>query len=341
MSLLEIRDLRAQLQTRGGPARAVDGVDLSLEEGEAVGLVGESGAGKTMFALSILGLLPEGSGTILSGSSIRVRGEELVGAGRRRLREVRGGEVAMIFQEPMTSLNPVFTVGNQILEAITLHRRLNRSDAREEVTRLLEEVGIPDPIGRAESYPHQLSGGMRQRAMVAMALAGEPSLLVADEPTTALDVTIQAQILDLLKGIQAKRGMGLLLISHDLGVVSRVCERMVILYGGKVVEAGSTQDVLAKPQHPYTRGLLGSRLSVDDRRSGLRPVPGEVPEATDWPGGCRFHPRCSEVLDRCRRQEPALLPMGGSVGAGGVKGSVSRVHREVRCWLRNGEELRS
>jgi len=338
VSLLEIRKLRTHIRTAGGTARAVDGVDLLLEEGEAVGLVGESGSGKTLLALSILGLLPEGGEAILPGSSIRFRGEELVGMGAKRLREIRGGEVAMIFQEPMTSLNPVFSVGNQILEAVELHRPLNRDAAKEEMLRLLGEVGIPDPEARAGSYPHQLSGGMRQRAMIAMALAGEPSLLVADEPTTALDVTIEAQILQLLKRFQARMGMGLLLISHDLNVVSRVCERIVILYGGKVVEVGPTQKILEAPTHPYTRGLMGSRLSFDDRRRTLRPIPGEVPEATDWPRGCRFHPRCPEVMDRCRREEPRLLPGTERKGAAEVQGGAPSAGREVRCWLLAGEE---
>jgi len=316
----------------------VDGVDLHLSEGEAVGLVGESGSGKTMLALSILGLQPEGTGTILPGSSIRIQGEELVGGSDQRFRNVRGGEVAMIFQEPMTSLNPVYTVGDQVLEAVELHRSLNRKEALAEVFRLLDEVGIADPQARAGHYPHQLSGGMRQRAMIAMALAGEPNLLVADEPTTALDVTIQAQILSLLKRIQARLGMGLLLISHDLNVVSRVCERIVILYAGRIVESGKTEEILAAPKHPYTRGLMGSRLSFDDRRSALRAIPGEVPEATEWPGGCRFHPRCSEVLDRCRREEPSLLSMGGGQRAVEVEDGLRGVHREARCWLLLEEE---
>ena len=338
MSLLEIRNLRAHIRTPVGVARAVDGVDLSLEEGEAVGLVGESGSGKTLLALSILGLLPGGSGTILPGSSIRLRGEELVGMGAKRFREVRGGEVSMIFQEPMTSLNPVFTAGNQILEAVKLHRPLKGSAAQAEMLRLLEEVGIPDPVARAGSYPHQLSGGMRQRVMIAMALAGEPSLLVADEPTTALDVTIQAQILHLLKSVQARLGMGLLLISHDLSVVSRVCERIVILYGGRVVEAGPTREILEAPKHPYTRGLLGSRLSVDDRRRALRPIPGEVPESTNWPRGCRFHPRCPEAWERCRREELSLLPSTGRQDTGEEQGGVPGAGREARCWLLAQEE---
>ncbi|MFH1764597.1 MAG: ABC transporter ATP-binding protein [Gemmatimonadota bacterium] len=338
MSLLDIRGLRAHVDTPAGTARAVDGVDLLLKEGEAVGLVGESGSGKTLLALSILGLLPQGSGTILPGSSISFRGEELVGMRGNRLREIRGGEVAMIFQEPMTSLNPVFTIGNQIQEAVELHRPLNRRAAQAEMIRLLGEVGISDPETRAGSYPHQLSGGMRQRAMIAMALGGQPSLLVADEPTTALDVTIQAQILRLLKDLQVQRGMGLLLISHDLSVVSRVCDRIVVLYGGKVVETGPTREILESPSHPYTRGLLGSRLSVDDRRRTLRPIPGEVPEATEWPPGCRFHPRCPEVLDRCRREEPNLVPVKARPGTADGQGGVQGGGREARCWLLAGKE---
>jgi oligopeptide/dipeptide ABC transporter ATP-binding protein len=241
--------------------------------------------------------------------------------GAKRLKEIRGGEIAMIFQEPTTSLNPVFTVGNQIREAVGLHRGLDGSAASEETVRLLGEVEIPDPGRRMRDYPHQLSGGMRQRVMIAMALAGEPALLIADEPTTALDVNIEAQILDLLKRVQTRLGMGLLFISHDLGVVSRICDRMVILYGGRVVEAGPTREILEAPKHPYTRGLMGSRLSVQDRRRRLRPIAGEVPEAVAWPRGCRFHPRCSEVLSRCERREPALVELAG---------------REIRCWLYDG-----
>ncbi len=210
-----------------------------------------------------------------------------------------------------------------------LHRPLKGTSAWQETLRLLEEVGIPDAAARAKDYPHQFSGGMRQRVMIAMALAGEPGLLIADEPTTALDVTIEAQILRLLKDVQARLGMGLLLISHDLGVVSRVCERIVVLYGGRVVETGQTEEVLDAPRHPYTRGLLGSRLSLGDRRSSLRPIAGEVPEATDWPQGCRFHPRCPDVFPRCRNDEPSLRALDGVGGAEGA----SDAGREVRCWL--------
>ena len=335
MSLLEIRDLRSVIRTPEGEARAVDGVDLTMERGEAVGLVGESGSGKTALALSILGLLPRGSGRILPGSSIRLKGDELVGMEERRLRKIRGGAVAMVFQEPMTSLNPVFTVGDQIREAMKVHGTLKGRESWTEVVRLLRDVGIPDPEDRARAYPHQLSGGMRQRAVIAMALAGRPELLIADEPTSALDVTVQAQILDLLMGLQRRLGMALLLISHDVGVVARVCHRVVVFYAGRIMEGGPTREILADPRHPYTRGLLGSRLSIKDRRRVLRPIPGEVPEADAWPTGCRFHPRCREALDRCGREEPELEeilpgPEAGPRRRGSLDPSEAR---SARCWL--------
>ncbi len=336
MSLLEIRALRTHLEGPTGLVRAVDGVDLDVGEGEAVGLVGESGAGKTLLALSILGLLPERGATILAGSSIRFRREELVGMAPRQLREIRGGEIAMVFQEPMTSLNPVLSIGSQVREAVELHQGLKGRAAVEEAVRLLREVGIPDAEQRTRALPNEMSGGMRQRVMIAMALAGRPRLLVADEPTSALDVTVQAQILDLIMGIQQERRMGLLLISHDLGVVARVCQKVAIFYAGRVVEVGNTQDVLSRPLHPYTRGLLGSRLTVRDRRRQARPIPGEVPEAANWPDGCRFHPRCGEVLQRCRSVEPQLLPPESRVEAGASTGEGARREREVRCWLVGG-----
>ncbi len=326
MNLLKVENLRCHLSQPGGRvARAVDGVDLTLGQGEALGVVGESGSGKTVLALALLGLLPGGRESIKPGSAVRWKGEELVGALPGRLRRVRGGEVAMVFQEPMTSLNPVLTMGDQIREALRTHRGLTGKGAAEEAVRLLREVGIPEPALRAGSYPHHLSGGMRQRGMIAMALAGNPELLVADEPTTALDVTVQAQILDLLKGLRGERGMALLLISHDLRVVARVCERVMVMYGGRVVEEGPTEEILSHPAHPYTRGLLDSRLSIRDRRGALRPIPGDVPEAAAWPPGCRFHPRCPHVADRCRRREPDLVEVGG----GGWRG---------RCWFPAGAQ---
>jgi oligopeptide/dipeptide ABC transporter ATP-binding protein len=338
MSMLEVRDLRTHLRTPCGVARAVDGVDLTVEEGEAVGIVGESGSGKSLLALSILGLVPRGIGEILPGSSIKFRDRDLVGAGKKTLRRVRGGEVAMVFQEPMTSLNPVFSLGSQLLEAVALHRGLAGKAAEEEATRLLREVGIPEPGARMRSYPHELSGGMRQRAMIAMALAGEPALLVADEPTTALDVTIQAQILSLLRSLQERRRMALLLISHDLRVVAQICQTLYVMYAGRIVERGPAADLFLQPRHPYTRGLLGSRLSLQDRRTRLRPIPGEVPEATAWPEGCRFRPRCPEAAEICGR-EPGLDPLAeeesrNRVRVGPQAGSAGG--RLARCWFPGG-----
>jgi len=346
MNLLEIRNLRSSIRTPDGTASALDGVDLTIKEGESVGLVGESGSGKSVLALSVLGLLPEPGGTIKDGSSIRFRGEELVGAPGKRLRAVRGGGIAMVFQEPMTALNPVLKVGSQIRESLLSHRALSRREARAEAGRLLSEVGIPAPEDALDSYPHQLSGGMRQRAMIAMALAGEPSLLIADEPTTALDVTTQVQVLDLLKDIQERRGMALLLISHDPRVVSRACNRVVVLYAGRVIEVGSMRDVLRDPLHPYSAGLLDSRLSLRRRRRELTPIPGEVPDATRWPPGCRFHPRCPQVMGRCRTEEPPLFqgpnqPQPEEPEAGAMVGRQGRekdrsaepAPRRTRCWL--------
>ena len=326
MSLLEIRNLRTHLSTPGGLVRAVAGVDMVIQEGEAVGVVGESGSGKSLLALSILGIQPQGRKGILEGSAIRLRDEDLLTAPSTRMLEVRGGEIAMVFQEPMTSLNPVYTVGSQIREAMVLHGKVRgRRAVDEAVVRLLSEVGLPDATRQAGAYPHQLSGGMRQRVMIAMALAGNPSLLIADEPTTALDVTIQAQILDLLRRLQEDRRMGLLLISHDLRVVAHLCHRVFVMYGGRVVEEGPTAEVLASPRHPYTRGLLGSRLSIHDRRRGLRAIPGDVPEATSWPSGCRFHSRCQEAVSRCRELEPELV-------------SLDPGHRAARCWFPGEDE---
>ncbi len=362
MSLLEIRNLRAHLDTPAGVARAVDGVDMTVREGEAVGIVGESGSGKSILALSILGLLPRGTGRILEGSSVRFRERELVGAEARKcLTSVRGREMAMVFQEPMTSLNPVFTVGSQIQEGLEIHRGLKGTVARGEAVRLLREVGIPEAEGMMGRYPHELSGGMRQRVMIAAALAGEPALLVADEPTTALDVTIQAQILDLLRTLRESRGMALLLISHDLRVVAGLCDTLYVMYGGQVVETGPASKLFRDPMHPYTRGLLGSRLSLGDRRRRLRPIPGEVPEATVWPRGCRFHPRCPDRASQCD-VEPSLKVLsvrghpaaaGGDeselqplVGEGPPEGAGESVpeasaaggtRRMARCWFPNAD----
>ena len=321
MPLLEVTDLRTYFTTDAGVARAVDGVSLQVGTGETLGIVGESGCGKTVTALSVLGLIPSPPGEIVAGSSIRFNDEELLEVKPARLREIRGNAISMIFQEPMTSLNPVLTVGHQIEEVLRLHRGLNKRDARATGVALLAEVGIPDPDQRFDAYPHQMSGGMLQRVMIAIALSCEPRLLIADEPTTALDVTIQAQILDLLVSLQRKHGMALLLITHDLGVIAEVCDRVVVMYGGQIVETGTTEEILTRPEHPYTQGLLASLPGIGDRDVRLNPIPGTVPSAVDWPDGCRFRDRCSFAWERCAESAPDLLP----VDAGSS--------RSARCWL--------
>jgi peptide/nickel transport system ATP-binding protein len=321
MPLLEVTDLRTYFTTDAGVARAVDGVSLRLETGETLGIVGESGCGKTVTALSVLGLIATPPGEIVAGSSIRFEDEELLEVKPARLREIRGNEISMIFQEPMTSLNPVLTVGHQIEEVLRLHRGLGRREARAAGVALLAEVGIPEPDQRFDSYPHQMSGGMLQRVMIAIALSCEPRLLIADEPTTALDVTIQAQILDLLVELQRAHGMALLLITHDLGVIAEVCDRVVVMYGGQIVETGTTEEILTRPEHPYTQGLLASLPGIGDRDVRLNPIPGTVPSAVDWPEGCRFRDRCSFAWERCTEFAPDLLPVDGGAS------------RFARCWL--------
>jgi oligopeptide/dipeptide ABC transporter ATP-binding protein len=308
--LLEVRGLATQFRTDAGLVRAVDGASFALGRGETLALVGESGCGKSVTALSILGLLPRPQAAIAAGS-IRFAGEELVGAPEARLRQIRGNEIAMIFQEPMTSLNPVYTVGDQIIEAITLHRGLDYDAARARAIEMLGIVGIPAPAARIDEYPHQLSGGMRQRVMIAMALSCEPQLLIADEPTTALDGTIQAQILDLLRRLQAEFGMSVLLITHDLGVVAEMAHRVVVMYAGKVVEAAGVIDLFERPRHPYTAGLFASLPVVGGERRPLRPIPGIVPDPRHLPSGCAFHPRCRFALERCRTDLPPLAGQPG------------------------------
>ncbi len=323
-TLLEVRDLRTYFHTRAGTARAVDGVSLRVERGESLGLVGESGCGKTMTALSVMALVPSPPGEVLPGSSIRFKGEELVGAAEARLRRMRGNEVSMIFQEPMTSLNPVHSVGSQVVEALRLHRGLRGREAAAAAVELFAEVRLPDPEVRFGEYPHQLSGGMRQRVMIAMALSCKPQLLIADEPTTALDVTTQAQILDLLSDLRQRRSMAVLLISHDLGVVSAFCDRVSVMYAGQIVEEGSAEEVFHHPRHPYTQGLLASLPGRHSRGTRLPVIPGVAPSPTLWPHGCRFHERCPLVMDRCAKDAPDLLPVAGS-------------DRTARCWLESPE----
>ena len=331
--LLRVRDLKTYFVTEqgSGTARAVDGVSFDVRPGETLGIVGESGCGKTVTSLSILRLIPEPPGHIRPGSFIEFEGRNILTLEPKELRAVRGNQIAMIFQEPMTSLNPVFTVGDQIAEAAIVHQHLSRAAARRRAIEMLQLVGIPDPEERVDHYPHQMSGGMRQRVMIAMALVCHPKLLIADEPTTALDVTIQAQILELLERLQAELGMAVMLITHDLGVVAGTADRVVVMYAGQVVEQASTVELFARPLHPYTEGLLASVPRLDasqqDRPRGrLHSIPGQVPAATAWPDGCRFHPRCPYAWDRCRAEEPPLLESGAHT---------------ARCWLLAEPQRRS
>jgi peptide/nickel transport system ATP-binding protein len=308
--LLQVRDLRVTFSTDAGLVQAVDGVSFDIRRGETLAIVGESGSGKSVTSLSLLRLLDGVAGSTRSGQ-VLLEGRDLFALGADAMRAVRGNRIAMIFQEPMTSLNPVFTVGDQIAEAIMLHRRLPPDAARGEVIQLLRLVGIPAPERRVDDYPHQMSGGMRQRVMIAMALSCRPSLLIADEPTTALDVTVQAQILDLLSRLQAELGMSVLLITHDLGVVAEVAHRALVMYAGRVVEQASASSLFEWPRHPYTAGLLESLPRLDagggyDQNQRLRSIEGSVPDALSFPSGCRFHPRCRYCFERCPREAPPL-----------------------------------
>ncbi len=331
--LLRVRDLKTYFVTEhgGGIARAVDGVSFDVHPGETLGVVGESGCGKTVTSLSLLRLVPEPPGHILPGSFIEFEGRNLLALTPRELRAVRGNDIAMIFQEPMTSLNPVFTAGDQIAEAAIVHHGLSRRAARARAIEMLSLVGIPDPETRVDHYPHQLSGGMRQRVMIAMALVCRPKVLIADEPTTALDVTIQAQILELLDRLQAELGMAVILITHDLGIVAGTVDRVLVMYAGQVVETAPTPALFARPLHPYTEGLLASVPRLDTPRRRLHAIPGQVPAATGWPTGCRFHPRCPYAWDRCAAEEPPLLDAGTGEPAS----------HGVRCWLLAEPERRT
>ena len=315
--LLEIRNLHTYFQTREGLVCAVDGVSLYLDPGELLGLVGESGCGKSITALSIMRLIAP-PGKIVAGE-ILFDGQDLLKLSNAEMRAARGNDVAMIFQDPMTSLNPVFTVGEQIAEALRLHRKLSRSAARAGAIDAMREVAIPDAELRARDYPHQLSGGMRQRVMIAMALACDPKLLIADEPTTALDVTIQAQILELLNNLRRTRELGALLITHDLGVVAEVADRVAVMYTGQIVEASPVADLFAQPKHPYTEGLLRSVPKLTEatvaKQLRLQTIEGTVPRLTALPPGCHFEPRCPYRMPRCREQEIPLYPIAEGVAA--------------------------
>lgn len=315
--LLEVTNLRTQFPTRAGLVKSVDGVSFSIGEGELLGLVGESGCGKSITALSIMRLISK-PGKITNGS-IKFKGEDLTAATDERLREIRGNDIAMIFQDPMTSLNPVFTVGEQIAEALRLHRKLDKKKAWEAAIQAMREVSIPSPERRVNDYPHQLSGGMRQRVMIAMALACDPDLLIADEPTTALDVTIQAQILELLNELRRSRKLAILLITHDLGVVAEVADRVCVMYTGKIVEESDVNQLFEDPKHPYTRGLLRSVPKLTDAGTAkavkLQTIEGTVPSPTDLPFGCHFAPRCEYRMEICTEGEIPLtkLPNGVKV----------------------------
>lgn len=307
--LLRISDLHVQFDSDEGIVRAVDGVSFDVASGETLALVGESGCGKSVTAMSILGLMESQGGKVTQGS-IEFLGRDLLKLDEPAMQRVRGNDIAMIFQEPMTSLNPVFTIGDQIGETLRKHRGLNPERTRAETLQLLDLVGMPDPEQRLNEYPHQHSGGMRQRVMIAMALSCRPKLLIADEPTTALDVTVQAQILELMADLQKRFGMAVLLITHDLGVVAANAHRVAVMYAGRIVETASVYDLFEAPGHPYTAGLLSS-LPQLEHRGQLTPIAGNVPDVLSLPSGCAFHPRCRFRLDRCDEERPELLELGG------------------------------
>ena len=320
--LLSIKDLQTYFFTPEGVVKAVDGVSFDILRGQTLGVLGESGCGKSVTALSIMRLISTPPGRI-RGGSIHLEGTDLVGLSLARMRGIRGNQISMIFQEPMTSLNPVYTVGDQIAETYVTHQGLNQKDALDRAIEMLRIVGIPVPERRVYEYPHQLSGGMRQRVMIAMAMACRPKLLIADEPTTALDVTIQAQILDLMLGLQEELGMAIMMITHDLGVIAEVSDRVVVMYAGEVMEYSSIDTLFTVPCHPYTIGLMASipKLGIKFSRGKqpLREIPGIVPNLIRLPPGCLFAPRCDKVMDRCREQRPPLFSLGEDHGA--------------RCWL--------
>jgi peptide/nickel transport system ATP-binding protein len=320
--LLSVDNLRTYFHTPAGVARAVDGVSFDIAKGETVGVVGESGCGKSVTALSLLRLI-QPPGRIEAGSRILFEGRDLLMLGTEEMRQVRGNRIAMVFQEPMTALNPVFTVGDQIAEVARVHDGASRAKAWERAVEMLSIVGIPSPRERAGNYPHQMSGGMRQRVLIAMALVMNPALLIADEPTTALDVTIQAQILELLAKVQREFGTAILLITHDLGVVAEAASRVVVMYGGQVVEQAPVRTLFAEPAHPYTKGLMQAMPRVGMNRERLTTIPGSVPPPTAWPSGCRFRDRCAFAWDRCEREAPALV-------------AVTPVHG-ARCHLAEGD----
>ena len=311
--LLEVKNLKTGFKTDDGEFLAVDDVSFKLEKGKTLGIVGESGCGKSVTSLSIMRLIPNPPGRVVGGE-ILFNGKNLLNYSEEEMRKIRGNDIAMIFQEPMTSLNPVFTIGNQISEAIELHQKgLSKQQIREKTIEMLRLVNIPEPEKRVDEYPHQLSGGMRQRVMIAMALSCNPQLLIADEPTTALDVTIQAQILDLVRRLQREFNASMILITHDLGVVAETCDEVAVMYAGKIIEYGTVEDIFYRPKHQYTKGLLDSipHFETGHRRERLETIKGLVPSMFDLPKGCRFSSRCKAVQDDCKIKQPDLLPFGG------------------------------
>lgn len=316
-TLLSVKGLKTSFRSSRGIVKAVDGLSFEIKEGETLALVGESGCGKSVTSLSILRLIQEPPGKIEEGE-ITYKGRDILALSKKEMRSIRGNEISMIFQEPMTSLNPLFTIGNQIMEAIKLHQGLKEGDAKEKCLSMLELVGIPDPGQRIGNYPHEMSGGMLQRVMIAMALACKPSLLIADEPTTALDVTIQAQILDLLRKLRETMNMSLLLITHDFGIVAEMADRVGVMYGGQMVEYGNLEDIFKEPKHPYTVGLLNSIPGIDSKGERLRTIPGNVPDLANLPAGCNFQERCPLASDVCRDSDPELSKVEGD--------------HHTRCW---------
>ena len=310
MSLLEVKDLQTNFPLEAGVVRAVNGLSFSLDRGKVLGIVGESGSGKSVTAYSVLQILTE-PGKIVGGS-VKLDGEELVGASEEKLRSIRGNKISMIFQDPMTSLTPTYTIGNQLMEAILLHTKRNKTEAKDRAIEMLKLVGINDPEKRFKQYPFELSGGMRQRAMIAMALACEPDILIADEPTTALDVTIQAQIIDLMQTLQKKMGMAIIMITHDMGVIAQMCDEVIVMYGGKACERGTADEIFYNPKHEYTKGLLRSIPNIeDDEGKELIPIGGTPIDLLNMPTGCAFGPRCDKCMKICLQKHPDELRING------------------------------
>jgi len=318
--ILQVKNLKTYFKTENGIAHAVDDVSFNLNAGETLGIVGESGCGKSVTSLSIMRLIDQPPG-FFAGGEILFKGENLLEMNDDQIRNIRGNKISMIFQEPMTSLNPVFTIGNQIIEAIQLHQKLDFEKSRKKAIEMLDLVGIPAPDQRIDEYPHQLSGGMRQRVMIAISLSCNPEILIADEPTTALDVTIQAQILELIQQLQNELNLAVIMITHDLGVISEICNRVIVMYAGQVVEQGTIKEIFKSPKHPYTNGLMKSIPIIgENKNTELYNIKGLVPNATEFPNGCHFHPRCEFVVNKCKEQLP------------NIESITNNSEHVVRCW---------